>query len=218
MSEVEERLASPRPFGMDSVQAVCTRAVTAVFQMVRELNALSDNAYLPLQEAFERIRAQMEALLEEPPHPEGPLVLPLPLVRLEDMPQVGGKMANLGEVAAHAGLPAPDGFAVTVAAYYRFMEYSGLREELSRRIQATDMQSLDAVFSLSAALQQAVLAAPPASGTGKSHDRTGGGHTGADRRGAASGPAQQRRGRRRPGRDLCRTVPFRTERAARRSL
>lgn len=107
MSEVEERLASPRPFGMDSVQAVCTRAVTAVFQMVRELNALSDNAYLPLQEAFERIRAQMEALLEEPPHPEGPLVLPLPLVRLEDMPQVGGKMANLGEVAAHAGLPAP---------------------------------------------------------------------------------------------------------------
>ena len=160
MSEVEERLASPRPFGMDSVQAVCTRAVTAVFQMVRELNALSDNAYLPLQEAFERIRAQMEALLEEPPHPEGPLVLPLPLVRLEDMPQVGGKMANLGEVAAHAGLPAPDGFAVTVAAYYRFMEYSGLREELSRRIQATDMQSLDAVFSLSAALQQAVLAAP----------------------------------------------------------
>lgn len=160
MSEVEDSLANPRPFGMDYVQAVCTRAVTAVFQMVRELNALSDNAYAPVQTAFERIRSQMETLLEEPPHPEGPLVLPLPMIRLEDMPQVGGKMANLGEVAARAGLETPDGFAVTVAAYYRFMEYSGLREELNRRIQTTDMQSLDAVFSLAAALQQAVLAAP----------------------------------------------------------
>ena len=54
----------------------------------------------------------------------------------------------------------PDGFAVTVSAYYRFMEYNGLHEELNRRIQATDMRSLDEVFSLSAALQQAVLAAP----------------------------------------------------------
>lgn len=161
MSDMQEHLAGSRPFGMDYVRAAGTGAVTAVFRMVRELNALSDNAYAPLQDAFDRIRAHMEEILALPAHErDGPLVLPLSTLRLADLPRVGGKMANLGEVAANVGLDVPDGFAVTVSAYYRFMEHSGLRSELNRRIQATDMRSLDQVFSLSAALQQAVLAAP----------------------------------------------------------
>ena len=161
MSDVEERLAGVKPFGMVYVRAASTRTVTAVFQMVRELNALSDNGYASLQEAFDRIRGDMERLLALPEHAaRGPLILPLADVRLTDLPRVGGKMANLGELAANVGLDVPDGFAVTVAAYYRFMEYNGLRSELERRIQATDMRSLDEVFSLSAALQQCVLAAP----------------------------------------------------------
>lgn len=161
MSDVEERLAGVKPFGMDYVRAASTRTVTAVFQMVRELNGLSDNGYASLQEAFDRIRGDMERLLALPEHAaRGPLILPLADVRLADLPRVGGKMANLGELAANVGLDVPDGFAVTVAAYYRFMEYNGLRSELERRIQATDMRSLDEVFSLSAALQQCVLAAP----------------------------------------------------------
>lgn len=161
MSDVEERLGGVKAFGMDYVRAVSTRAVTAVFQMVRELNALSDNGYAPLQEAFDRIRGNMERLLAQPEHlAQGPLILPLAEVRLADLPRVGGKMANLGELAANVGLAVPDGFAVTVAAYYRFMAHNGLQSELERRIQATDMRSLDEVFSLSAALQQCVLAAP----------------------------------------------------------
>ena len=128
MSDVEERLAGVKPFGMDYVRAASTRTVTAVFQMVRELNALSDNGYASLQEAFDRIRGDMERLLALPEHAaRGPLILPLADVRLTDLPRVGGKMANLGELAANVGLDVPDGFAVTVAAYYRFMEYNGLR-------------------------------------------------------------------------------------------
>ena len=160
MSDVEEHLSGARPFGMDYVHAVSTRAVTAVFQMVRDLNALSDEGYEPLQQAFDRIREQMQNLLEDQPHQDGPNIMPLGDIRLHHITLVGGKMANLGEVAAHAGLDVPDGFAVTVSAYYRFMEYTGLHNELNRRIQATDMHSLDEVFSLSAALQQAVLSAP----------------------------------------------------------
>lgn len=160
MSDVEEHLSGSRPFGMDYVHAASTRAVTAVFQMVRDINALSDDGYESLQQAFDRIRGQMQNLLEEQPHQDGPNIMPLGDIRLRHITLVGGKMANLGEVAAHAGLDVPDGFAVTVSAYYRFMDYTGLRSELNRRIQTTDMHSLDEVFSLSAALQQAVLNAP----------------------------------------------------------
>ena len=91
MSDVEERLGGVKAFGMDYVRAVSTRAVTAVFQMVRELNALSDNGYAPLQEAFDRIRGNMERLLAQPEHlAQGPLILPLAEVRLADLPRVGG--------------------------------------------------------------------------------------------------------------------------------
>lgn len=40
------------------------------------------------------------------------------------------------------------------------MEYNGLRDEISRRIQSADMDSMDDLFSLSAALQQCILNAP----------------------------------------------------------
>lgn len=40
------------------------------------------------------------------------------------------------------------------------MTYSGLQSDLDSRIQAADMRSLDALFSLSAALQQRVMSAP----------------------------------------------------------
>ena len=52
-----------------------TRAVTAVFQMVRDLNALSDEGYEPLQQAFDRIREQMQNLLEDQPHQDGPNIM-----------------------------------------------------------------------------------------------------------------------------------------------
>lgn len=161
MSEIEERLAGRTPFGMEYIRAVTGRALSCVFQVVRELNALSDGAYASVQEAFERIRSQMELLLAQPENlPLGPLVMPLSEVRLSDLSRVGGKMANLGEVAANAGLDVPDGFVVTVDAYHRFMAHNGLRGDLERRLQAADMHNLDEVFSLSVALQQAVLAAP----------------------------------------------------------
>ena len=161
MSEVEEALAGTHPFGMSYVRGAGTRAATAVYQMVRELNALSDNQYESLQTAFNKVSGRItEVLGRKSLVTEGPLLLPLTDIRLGDMPQVGGKMANLGEVAANVGLAVPDGFAVTVNAYHAFMEYNGLRDEISRRIQSADMDSMDDLFSLSAALQQCILNAP----------------------------------------------------------
>ena len=145
MSEMEEHL----------------EAATAVFQMIREINGLTKNAYPELNGAFARISARIEAATAPKAHPaEGPLVLPLEQISLADIREVGGKMANLGEVASGAGLPVPPGFAVTVSAYRLFLKENGLAAEIEKRIRATDMDSLDQVFQLSAGLQQAVQAAP----------------------------------------------------------
>ena len=164
MSEAEALLSGGHPFGMDAVRALGTRVGASVYQMVRELNALSGNAYPELNDAFRRVHASVEACLARREHEEDvPLILPLADIHLQHMPLVGGKMANLGEVAANVGMDVPEGFAVTVAAYERFMLHNGLRDAINQRIQSTDLESLDAVFSLSASLQQLVQGAslPP---------------------------------------------------------
>ena len=47
----------------------------------------------------------------------------------EDVPIVGGKNANLGEML-RAGIPVPPGFAVTAYAYKRFIEEMGIKEKI----------------------------------------------------------------------------------------
>lgn len=50
--------------------------------------------------------------------------VPFAALRAADLPLVGGKGANLGELAA-AGFPVPDGFCVTTDAFRRFMAGDG---------------------------------------------------------------------------------------------
>ncbi|MCA9873857.1 MAG: hypothetical protein KC441_09385 [Anaerolineales bacterium] len=49
-----------------------------------------------------------------------PYVLPFSAINKDDLPRVGGKGANLGEMT-RAGFPVPPGFCLTTAAYRRFL-------------------------------------------------------------------------------------------------
>jgi hypothetical protein len=51
------------------------------------------------------------------------LVLWFEELRKTDIPSVGGKNANLGEMTS-AGIPVPPGFAITAYAYKKFIEYA----------------------------------------------------------------------------------------------
>ena len=54
----------------------------------------------------------------------------------EDVPLVGGKNANLGEMI-NAGIPVPPGFAVTAYAYKRFINETGIRDKIYDIIRET---------------------------------------------------------------------------------
>ncbi len=54
----------------------------------------------------------------------------------EDIPLVGGKVANLGEML-QAGIPVPPGFAVTAEAYKRFITETGIAEKIYKTIEET---------------------------------------------------------------------------------
>lgn len=50
-------------------------------------------------------------------------------IHKEDIPLVGGKGANLGELT-NAGIPVPNGFCVTAQSYYYFLEKTGIKNKL----------------------------------------------------------------------------------------
>ncbi len=62
------------------------------------------------------------------PAPATPYVLPFGAISARDLPRVGGKGANLGEMT-RAGFPVPPGFCVTTAAFVRFMAGDPSAEE-----------------------------------------------------------------------------------------
>jgi len=60
---------------------------------------------------------------------EYPLVMWFEELKKDDVPIVGGKCANLGEML-RAGIPVPPGFAVTAYAYKRFIEETKIAEKI----------------------------------------------------------------------------------------
>ncbi|MFQ6050877.1 MAG: phosphoenolpyruvate synthase [Candidatus Hydrothermarchaeota archaeon] len=61
----------------------------------------------------------------------------------EDIPLVGGKCANLGELSAKIKVPVPPGFAVTAKAFEYFIKKTGIGEEIYRTIEEADITDLD---------------------------------------------------------------------------
>ena len=72
-----------------------------------------------------------------------------------DVPLVGGKGANLGEMT-RAGLPVPSGFIITVEAYRRFHAQPALRARIDELLAAANVDDPDALRCTSAALREAV--------------------------------------------------------------
>jgi pyruvate,water dikinase len=60
-------------------------------------------------------------------------------VTKKDIPVVGGKGANLGEMT-NAGIPVPPGFIVTAAAYFNFIEKAGLHDKIKSLLDPIDIQ------------------------------------------------------------------------------
>lgn len=95
-----------------------------------------------------------------------------------DVPRVGGKGANLGELT-RAGLPVPAGFVVTADAYLRAMDAAGVRGALLEKVAAVDIDVPESLSAASAELQALVRGAGMpediATAVREAHARLGGG-------------------------------------------
>jgi rifampicin phosphotransferase len=86
-------------------------------------------------------------------------ILPFSQVRAADLPRVGGKGANLGEMVA-AGVAVPDGFCVTTEAFDQFLAASPAAAGLMASVDALEPDDLDGVRRLGAQLREQLEATP----------------------------------------------------------
>ncbi|MFH1663504.1 MAG: PEP/pyruvate-binding domain-containing protein, partial [archaeon] len=80
-------------------------------------------------------------------------------IKKEDIPFVGGKGANLGEMISEA-FPVPQGFVVTAQAYFKFIEEKGIKSEIVRKIDAIEVEKTAELEKVSAEIRELILRTP----------------------------------------------------------
>ena len=161
MAEMEEALKGSWPFGMSFVRSRCTSVSTSVFQIVKNLNDLAPGKYSALFPRFKEIQLKINPYISPPilSH-DGALVKPLREVDISMADLVGSKLASLAEIGRQVDFRIPGGFAITATGYDLFVKHSDLQAEIDRRIQSTNVEQLDQLFSLSASIQQLIMTSP----------------------------------------------------------
>lgn len=82
---------------------------------------------------------------------------------MDDLEQVGGKNASLGEMISHLadlGVSVPDGFATTAEAYREFLGVTGLAERIDEELRALDTEDTQALAATGRRIRELVIAQP----------------------------------------------------------
>jgi pyruvate,water dikinase len=162
MADMEEKLSGDYVFDSSYLYSRVDKLGHQVTEMVASLNLLTQNLYqADLMPICTRLQTELQEVLEAiPTIPDTPYILPLSTLSQDLAPAVGGKMANLGEIGNRIGLPVPQGFAITAAAYKRFLESSRLASDLAAKLSQTDIKDLEGLKTISRELQAMVRQAP----------------------------------------------------------
>ena len=81
----------------------------------------------------------------------------------EDVPQVGGKNASLGEMIsnlAHMGVQVPDGFATTAHAFHEFLNETGLSTEIAALLADLKVDNVKQLAEVGRTIREKIIAAP----------------------------------------------------------
>ncbi len=84
-------------------------------------------------------------------------------VDINDVPEVGGKNASLGEMLqslSGAGIRVPGGFATTAEAYRRFIDENSLTERIQKRLSSLDINDIHSLQQAGAEIRGWILDAP----------------------------------------------------------
>ncbi len=160
INEMEQALEDRNGFGMAFVRAHCTALSVNLFKIIQSLNEITANQHEALLTVFDGIWAKIDRELKKKKKPaQGDWVLPLQAVDRHLADLAGNKMANLGEVKNRVGLPVPEGFVITAAAYEYFLGSTPIQDEINRRQQFLDSRNIAKLHETSSEIQKLITRA-----------------------------------------------------------
>lgn len=161
INDLENLLFAQRPFTFEEVLNQCEELVGVVYELAEDLNALSQGKYPELFQVTEKIGIQvLHGLSRQRKLERTCLVLPLTSLSHENHGQVGGKAANLGEIANRVGLPTPRGFAVSAYACHHFLRASKIYDVIKEQFKGLDISDTDHLEAACRVVQERIMAAP----------------------------------------------------------
>ena len=138
MAEMGAKLSGDYVFDKHYIEEATEHLGDLVQKLIYELNLLSDQKYIELYSAFQRIQTGIQReVAGERWVPDVPYILPLTAVNRDLSEETGAKSANLGEVKNAMGIAVADGFAITTRAFHDMLEHCKLApaiDEVSRFI------------------------------------------------------------------------------------
>jgi pyruvate,water dikinase len=161
MAELEQLYFSGHPFDAATLQRNYARLFEHVLGLATTLDTLSGGRFPTLPDVCRAIDGRVaSALKPRTVSRSGNVVLPLEHLTPDLQGLAGAKAVNLAVMKNVLQLPVPDGFIITAEATARFLEESGLLEQIRDGLARIPSEDLAALETGSAAILKMVAAAP----------------------------------------------------------
>ncbi|MBF0507062.1 MAG: pyruvate, phosphate dikinase [Nitrospirae bacterium] len=161
MTDLEQVCYGAKPFSLGSIYDQVEGLLSQARNIAGELNALSGGKYGDLFDSVEKIGAEiLQELAKKRTVEKTGLTIPLQYLSLEQVSEVGGKAANLGEIANRVHLPVPPGFAITAYACHYFMNSNNLYSESEKILKDLDVEDTGRLLECSREVQECIMRAP----------------------------------------------------------
>ncbi|HMK64901.1 MAG TPA: PEP/pyruvate-binding domain-containing protein [Thermodesulfobacteriota bacterium] len=158
ITDLEHIFYEDRPFDWSYVQNEAGKLVETTCRIAEDLNALTGAKYPDLFDAAEKVSLEIfQGLERKKPLAPTALVLPLEQIGQEQVVDVGGKAANLGEIQNRVHLPVPQGFAVSAYACQHFLSFNHFPEKIERMLEGLEVNDTERLMNVSQEIRSLVI-------------------------------------------------------------
>lgn len=157
MSDLEEKSQGDFLFDLNYISTNLGTIRFGIRSMIEDMISLGGQDYEPLRDRFASLDAEIDRLFPgSQPTEKDDLIIALPEISRDRFRSVGGKNAQLGEIA-RLGIPVPEFFAISAWAYSHFVESNGLQDRISNRLKSLDLKSVNELERVSREIQELVV-------------------------------------------------------------
>jgi pyruvate,water dikinase len=131
ITDMGEKLGGDYLFDINYITSAYSDLDTAITRSLQSFDALSQEGYSQIHDAFSRIDARIRRMIFDASPASRDNVIFYEDITWDMSHETGGKNTNLAELKNNLKLNIPGAFAVTTHAFDEFMEHNGLREKIA---------------------------------------------------------------------------------------